>query len=224
MPSSYQSPHHPPQSDAVDTSTEAAHAAPDPTPSEPRREHPILEIIRFSIIALIIVVPIRMFVAQPFIVSGASMENTFSHNQYLIVDQLSYHLDTPDRGDVVIFRYPKDPSKFFIKRVIGVPGDTVTIEGSEVRITNDNYSNGVALDEPYVKRMNDNAFSEEVLGNREYFVLGDNRNESSDSRVWGVLQEEHIIGRAFLRLFPPNAIDYLPGAYTLPSSEQQTSE
>jgi signal peptidase I len=176
-----------------------------------RSENPLIEILRFSLIALIIVVPIRMFVAQPFIVSGASMEQTFHTGEYLIVDQLSYHARTAKRGEVIVFRYPKDPSKFFIKRVIGVPGDTITIEGNTVRITNAAYPNGFILDEPYIAKMTPGPDVTETLGEREYFVMGDNRDQSSDSRVWGVLQEDRIIGRAFVRLFPPSEFDYLPG-------------
>jgi len=180
-------------------------------------EHPFVEIIKFSIIALIIVIPIRMFVAQPFIVSGASMEDTFAHNEYLIVDQITYHLQKPQRGDVAIFRYPQDPSKFFIKRIIGLPGDTVVIDGDRVQIRNETNPDGIVLNEPYVKRMSGTSFAEETLGDREYFVMGDNRDESSDSRVWGVLQEENIIGRALLRLFPPGGISLMPGAHELPN-------
>jgi signal peptidase I len=177
----------------------------------PQNEHPLTEILRFSLIALIIVIPIRMFIAQPFIVSGASMENTFHSGEYLIVDQLSYQFDTPERGEVIIFRYPKDPSKFFIKRVIGLPGDTVVIEGSTVRIKNEEFPEGFILNEPYIKSMKPNPLITEELGDREYFVMGDNRDQSSDSRAWGVLQEERIVGRAYLRLFPPQEFDYLPG-------------
>jgi signal peptidase I len=177
-------------------------------------EHPLTEIIRFSIIALIIVIPIRMFVAQPFIVSGASMENTFHSGEYLIVDQVTYHFHEPARGDVIVFRYPKDPSKFFIKRVIGRPGETVTIDGSNVHISNKDNPDGFNLDEPYIKTMKLPNNLTETLGDREYFVMGDNRDYSSDSRIWGVLQEERIIGRAFVRLFPPSVFDYLPGATT----------
>ena len=154
-----------------------------------------------------------MFIAQPFIVSGASMDDTFANGQYLIVDQVSYYLDDPARGDVVIFRYPRDPSKYFIKRVIGLPGDTVTIEDAEVIITNEEYPNGLILDEPYIKSMAIAAPMTEVLGPREYFVMGDNRDQSSDSRVWGVLQKERIIGRAWARLFPPTEMDLLPGKF-----------
>lgn len=183
-----------------------------PTPTPERKEHPLTEIVRFALLAIIIVVPIRMFIAQPFIVSGASMDDTFANGQYLIVDQLSYYLHDPERGDVVIFRYPRDPSKFFIKRVIGMPGDTVTIEEAKVTITNEEYPDGLTLDEPYIKSMLPAAPMTEVLGPREYFVMGDNRDQSSDSRVWGVLQEERIIGRAWVRLFPPQSIDFLPGS------------
>lgn len=178
----------------------------------PKEENGIIEIIRFSIIALLIVIPVRMFIAQPFIVSGASMAETFHTGEYLIVDQVSYYLHDPSRGDVVIFRYPRDVSKYFIKRVIGLPGDTVIIEDSKVMIKNEANPEGFYLEEPYVRSMRTPERIEQVLGNREYFVMGDNRDESSDSRAWGVLQKERIVGRAFLRLFPPTAVDVLPGA------------
>ena len=183
------------------------------TPVENKKpENQLVEIIRFSIIALLIVIPIRMFVAQPFIVSGASMEKTFHTGEYLIVDQVSYHIEPPARGDVIVFHYPKDPSKYFIKRVIGLPGETVIIEGSKVTIQNKENPNGFVLNEPYIKSMLDDNSLSEKLGNHEYFVMGDNRDESSDSRSWGVLQEGGIVGRAFVRLFPPSTIGTMPGA------------
>ncbi len=180
-----------------------------------KKEHPLTEIVRFSIIAILIVIPIRMFIAQPFIVSGASMDNTFHNGEYLIVDQVTYHFSAPARGDVVIFRYPRDPSKFFIKRIIGVPGDTITIEDSVVTIFNNQHPEGFTLDEPYIKSMTPAPKMTETLGDREYFVMGDNRDQSSDSRSWGVLQEERIIGRALLRLFPPGEVSFLPGAVSI---------
>jgi len=179
-----------------------------------RKENPIAEIVRFSLIALIIVLPIRLFVAQPFIVSGASMEDTFETGEYLIVDQLTYHFEEPSRGDVIVFRYPKDPSKFFIKRIIGLPGDTLEIRDSDVIITNEAHPEGVKLDETYIEDMRPSNLTE-TLGEGEYFVMGDNRNASSDSRAWGVLQRENIVGRAFLRLFPLNTIAAFPGAYDI---------
>lgn len=185
---------------------------PEKNSEENKKEHPFIEVLRFSIIALIIVIPIRMFVAQPFIVSGASMEETFQSGEYLIVDQVSYHLHNPARGDVVVFRYPKDPSKYFIKRIIGLPGETIKIEGSTVTIINKENPNGFIINEPYIKSMSSDNQLTETLGAREYFVMGDNRDRSSDSRAWGILTEDRIIGKAFLRLFPPNALDVMPGA------------
>ena len=188
----------------------------------PRKEHPFIEIVRFAIIALVIVLPIRIFIAQPFIVSGASMEDTFHNNEYLIVDQLSYRFEDPTRGDVVVFRYPRDPSKFFIKRVIGLPGDTITIEGGAITITNNEHPDGILLDEPYLYTPPD-SYVTETLGTGEYFVMGDNRGASSDSRVWGTLTEDKIIGRAFLRLFPLAEADIFPGAYDLEHALQADS-
>lgn len=175
-------------------------------------ENPLMEIFRFSLIAILIVVPVRLFIAQPFIVSGASMETTFHSGEYLIVDQVTYHFEKPHRGDVIIFRYPRDPSKFFIKRVIGLPGDTISIEDGIITITNEANPKGMILSEEYAETMPPAAKFVEKVGEREYFVMGDNRDESSDSRSWGVLQEERIVGRAWLRLFPPQQADYLPGA------------
>ena len=187
---------------------------PETQPPKEKKEHPLTEIIRFSLIALLVVFPIRMFVAQPFIVSGASMEDTFQNGEYLIVDQLSYRFEEIERGDVVVFRYPRDPSKFFIKRIVGVPGDDIAIEGNVVTVTNINHPEGTVLNEPYVSSMQPNTFLEETLGDGEYFVMGDNRDHSSDSRMWGVLQERNIIGRAFVRLFPINAAEFMPGLFS----------
>lgn len=195
--------------------------APSHTPPEsaepirtttPPPEHPLSEIVRFALIALIIVLPIRIFIAQPFIVSGASMVDTFHHNEYLIVDQLTYRFHPPERGDVVIFRYPRDPSKFFIKRVIGLPGDTITIDGETVTIVNDEHPEGFTLSEPYVDSPTDTQLTQ-TLADGQYFVMGDNRSASSDSRTWGSLEEKAIIGRAILRLFPITEAGIFPGAY-----------
>ncbi|MBI2617948.1 signal peptidase I [Candidatus Kaiserbacteria bacterium] len=171
-----------------------------------------LELLKIVLFAVIIVVPIRLFIAQPFVVSGASMEPTFESSEYLIVDQLSYRFEKPERGDVIIFRFPLDPSKFFIKRIIGLPGETVMLEGKTVTIRNSEYPDGWVLDEAYVspKNLDDNTLSV-TLDSDEYFVLGDNRRESSDSRSWGTLNERHIIGRAIVRLFPITHFDILPG-------------
>ncbi len=185
-------------------------------PKEPKRESFVKEIIQFSLLALIIVLPVRLFVAQPFIVSGASMETTFETGQYLIVDQLTYHFHEPQRGDVIVFRYPKDTSKYFIKRIIGLPGDTIEVDGSVVTITNSEHADGIVLNETeYIHTMTPNTTVKETLGVGEYFVMGDNRDASSDSRMWGVLQRDKIVGRAFLRLFPLSEIGAFPGAHAI---------
>jgi signal peptidase I len=170
------------------------------------------ELVRFAVIAVLIVLPIRMYVAQPFIVSGSSMFPTFMDGEYLIVDELSYHLGEPKRNEVIIFRYPNDHKKYFIKRVIGLPNETIDIKGSKVTIINEENNDGFVLDQPYVKNTSEDAAHYELKDN-EYFVMGDNRNASSDSRVWGPVTKDLIIGRAFLRLFPVNKIESFPGAY-----------
>lgn len=170
------------------------------------------EMIKFAVLALVIVIPIRMFIAQPFIVSGLSMFPTFNDKEYLVVDEISYRLGDPERGDVVIFRYPKDPSKFFIKRIIGLPGEQVIISGSDVTIKNETHPEGFKLDQPYVENTAKNTL-EQDLGAEEYFVMGDNRSASSDSRYWGAVPRKNIIGRAYLRLLPIAEASILPGEY-----------
>lgn len=174
-------------------------------------------LIKFAIIALLIVIPIRTFIAQPFIVSGLSMFPTFNDGEYLIVDELSYLLGSPERGQVIIFRYPGDTKRFFIKRVIGLPNEEISIKNGVVTIINKENPNGFTLDEPYIDEKF-NTTSDYKTESDEYFVMGDNRNNSSDSRTWGEplstkLTDKLIIGRAYLRLFPLNEIKYLPGYY-----------
>lgn len=170
------------------------------------------DLIKFAVMALLIVIPIRMFIAQPFVVSGESMHPTFDNGEYLIVDELSYITGTPSRGDVVIFRYPKDTKRFFIKRVIGLPNEEVIIKNGKIKIVNEKNPNGFNLEEPYLQEGFDTTMTFNT-GEKEYFVMGDNRNRSSDSRIWGGLPSKLIVGRAFLRLLPFDEIKYLPGDY-----------
>jgi len=172
----------------------------------------VWDIVKFAVIALAIVIPIRLYIAQPFVVSGESMFPTFNDGQYLIIDEISYITNGPHRGDVVVFRYPNDPSRFFIKRIIGMPNEKITINGKEITIINKENPEGFILTEPYI-RENFPTNETYTTGNQEYFVMGDNRNHSSDSRVWGILPRKFMIGRAYLRLLPVNSISYLPGAY-----------
>jgi signal peptidase I len=171
------------------------------------------ETARFALITLAIVIPIRLFIAEPFVVSGASMEPTFQNGEYLIVDRLSYNFEEPKRGEVIIFRYPKDPKKYFIKRIIGLPGETVSISGNTINIRNATNPQGFDLDQSYISRQIPSTFSM-TLKDDEYFVMGDNRPQSSDSRVWGALPEDYIVGRALLRLFPFTRINTLPGDHS----------
>lgn len=170
------------------------------------------EFAGFVLIAVAVVIPIRVFIAQPFIVSGSSMVPTFENKDYLIVDEISYRLGEPERFDVVVFKYPKDPSKYFIKRIIGLPNEKVDIQGSDLTITNEEHQDGFKLEQSFVKnKSNDNLNFE--LASDEYFVMGDNRSASSDSRYWGPVKRNLLIGRAFLRLLPISDIDILPGSY-----------
>jgi signal peptidase I len=162
----------------------------------------IWEIVKISIIALVIVVPIRAFVFQPFFVRGASMEPNFHDFDYLIVDELSYRFSEPQRGQVIVFYNPNDNSKRFIKRVIGLPGETVKIEQGQVMVKQE--TDFFVLDESeYLPEGVITPGNIEVsLGDDRYFVLGDNRGLSLDSRSFGSLDREFIIGKSAFRLWP----------------------
>lgn len=164
------------------------------------------ELVRVIIVAFIIMIGFRIFVAEPFVVSGSSMVPNFHNREYLVVDKVSYRFSEPKRGDVIIFRYPKDTTQYFIKRIIGLPGEKVQIDNGRVKLYNSEHPDGSYIDEPYLPS-NDITFGKEdivSLGSDEYFVMGDNRLASSDSRVWGVLPKHDIIGHAFFRAFPLN--------------------
>ena len=170
------------------------------------------ETIRFAAVTLLIVIPVRAYVAPPFIVSGDSMAPSFENGEYLIIDELSYLLRAPARGEVVVFRYPRDPSKFFIKRVIGRPGETVVIRNGRVYIKNGQTE--TTWDYPAIQTEPMGGSGLYSLGPGQYFVLGDNRNMSLDSRAWGPVDEKLIRGRVLVRLYPFNRIDVLPATAT----------
>ena len=173
------------------------------------------ELVKFAILAIVIVFPIRTFIAQPFVVSGASMDPTFWDGEYLIVDEISYRFKEPERGEVIIFKYPLNPSKYFIKRIIGLPGETLVIRGDGVNISTAN-GQEIKWNEPYVDESNRQTYDNitVTLNNDEYYVLGDNRSGSSDSRVWGPVPRSYVIGRPFLRLMPPKKLSLFPGDYS----------
>ncbi len=163
----------------------------------------ILEIIKVVLISLAIIVPVRYFLIQPFYVKGASMEPNFFDHEYLIIDEISYRFGEPDRGDIVVFKYPRDPSQYFIKRIIGLPNETLEIKDGEIIIYNKDRSEGVLLNEEYldesVKTLGNRVLS---LGADEYFIMGDNRLASFDSRSFGPINKNLIIGRVWFRGWP----------------------
>lgn len=171
----------------------------------------IWETIKYALIAAVIILPIRTFIAQPFVVSGNSMYPTFHNGEYLIVNELAKYQGNYERGDVVILRYPNDPSKYFIKRVIGLPNETVTIQGGVVSITSDTQKTPIVLTEPYVQNAKIDS-SSRTLDKDEFFVMGDNRAQSSDSRIWGPVPRRLMDGKAYLRLYPFTSILLHPGS------------
>ncbi|MFC1756881.1 signal peptidase I [Patescibacteria group bacterium] len=176
---------------------------------KPTFKESLFEFIKFALIAIIIVVPIRLWVAQPFIVNGDSMSPNFENGEYLIVDEFSYHFREPERGEVIIFRYPQNPSKFFIKRIIGLPEERVEIIDDQIYIYNEEFPQGILIRESYLKEPINTANLITILESQEYFVLGDNRTRSSDSRLWGALPEDLIMGRAWVRLWPFNKMSII---------------
>ncbi|MBU6414672.1 signal peptidase I [Patescibacteria group bacterium] len=165
------------------------------------------EILKIVLVAAMIAIPIRYFIAQPFIVKGASMEPNFEDTQYLIIDETSYYFRSPERGEVVVFRYPLNPSEFFIKRVIGLPGERVEIKNGKVMIYNASHPDGFVLQEPYLPQGLLTSGDKIIrLSEQQYFVLGDNRERSSDSRVWGPVDRRFITGRVLLRAWPISEI------------------
>lgn len=181
------------------------------------------DLFTLAFLIVVVVIPIRVFIVSPFIVDGESMHPTFKNLDYLIVDEFIYYFKAPARGDVIVFRYPGNPSIFYIKRVIGLPGETVSINRGSVALTTADGEN-LTLTEPYIVN-EDATYTKKVsLNAKEYFVMGDNRPNSSDSRVWGPLPKKDIIGRVDLRLLPIRESGFSPGAanYSLHASTTPT--
>jgi signal peptidase I len=164
----------------------------------------VWEIVKIALIAIVIVAPIRYFLFQPFIVSGESMIPNLSNGDYLIIDEITYRFSEPQRGDVVVFNagfIQGYAGQRFIKRVVGLPGETVDISGGKVHIIKD--GTNITLEEVYLPDSLSTYGDKNVTLNQdEYFVLGDNRTYSYDSRMWGVVQKKDIIGKASLRILP----------------------
>lgn len=163
----------------------------------------LLELLEIAIVAIGAVFLIRTFLIQPFLVSGASMTPTFSDGDYLLVDQVTYRFREPLRGEVVVFRSPTDSSIYFIKRIVGLPGEAVIIKNGAITIENKSNPQGFGLDEEYIPREVATRGNEKfVLDSNNYFLLGDNRSYSFDSRSWGELDRKKIVGLVSLRLWP----------------------
>ncbi len=161
------------------------------------------ELVRVVVISLAIILPIRYFLVQPFYVKGASMEPNFYDHEYLIIDELSYRVRTPVRGEIVVFRYPNDPSQFFIKRVIGLPGEKVHIEEEKIQITNAEHPKSFLLTETYLpSSARTYGTYSATLTPDEYYLLGDNRTSSLDSRMFGPVRKELLTGRVWIRGWP----------------------
>lgn len=171
----------------------------------------IWEMAKIILIALAIVVPIRYFLFQPFFIRGISMEPNFENGDYLIIDEISYRFREPVRGEVIVFKYPQNPSQKFIKRIIGLPGETVEVKDGNVSIYNEEGSK--VLDESSYLISETTGSIRTTLKDDEYFVMGDNRDFSFDSRRFGILPKKEIIGRAILRAWPIASL----GIFSAPS-------
>jgi signal peptidase I len=197
-----------------DTVPEATNAAPTQAQKHGGVKESVFDFLKFAVIAVLVVIPIRLFIAQPFVVSGASMVPAFESGHYLIIDEVSYRFDDPKRGDVVIFRFPAQPSKFLIKRVAALPGETIEIKGENITIRNNERPDGFLWHQGEVSERRKTGDQKVTLGEGEYFVLGDNRDASADSRLWGPLNRKFIVGRPLVRLFPLDEIGMFPGRWT----------
>jgi len=165
----------------------------------------LLETVEVAVIAVVSVVIIRTFLVQPFMVSGDSMEPNLENGNYLLVDELSYQFRNPERGEVIVFRYPENPAVYYIKRIVGLPGEKVEVKGGEVKIFNPENTDGMILSENYLpKSFRTSGDVEMNLTDVQYFVMGDNRMYSYDSRSWGPLDKNLIIGLARFNLWPLN--------------------
>ncbi|MFH1890776.1 MAG: signal peptidase I [Candidatus Kuenenbacteria bacterium] len=167
----------------------------------------IWETLKVIIVSLVIIVPVRYFIIQPFYVKGASMEPNFYDREYLIVDEISYRFDEPARGDVIVFKYLYDRSQYFIKRIIGLPGETVKLEDGKIMISDINNIDGFTLNEyKYLPNTHTQGVENIKLSADEYFIMGDNRSASLDSRMFGPIQKDDIVGKIWIRGWPFNKI------------------
>lgn len=175
-------------------------------------------LLLWIIIIIIIVKSIQAFIVQPFIVDGGSMLPTYHNREFLFVDKLTYRFKAPERGDIVIFKLYEDDKnpyngKYLIKRLIGLPGERIVVKNGITTIYNKENPNGFTIKEPFILYGDINKDADITLDNNHYFVMGDNRAQSYDSRYWGALKGEDIKGQVFFRVYPLSAAGYEPGRY-----------
>ncbi len=168
------------------------------------------ELVKIGVVAALIVVPLRVYVFQPFLVKGDSMVPNFHNGDYLIIDELSYRFRSPERGEVIVLKFPYDPSQRFIKRIVGLPGEAIEIKDGKVVVYHTDSKEAFVLDEVgYLGSLQTPGSVKVQLKEDEYFVLGDNREFSSDSRSWGPLGTKYIVGRMLWRVFSLDTIGEL---------------
>ncbi|MBI5653012.1 MAG: signal peptidase I [Chloroflexi bacterium] len=161
------------------------------------------ELIETLVLTLVIFLLIR-FAVQNFRIEGYSMEPNFHDGQFILVNKIEYMVKSPQRGDVVVLIPPTSANRDFIKRIIALPGDTVQIIDGRVSV------NGALLDEPYPLNPGSYSFGPTTIAPDEYFVLGDNRNNSSDSHAWGSVVKSKIVGKVWATYWPPQMIGFVP--------------
>lgn len=161
----------------------------------------LLELIKIALLAGLTIGLVRYFLFKPFSVKGSSMSPAFEENEYLIVDEITYRLRAPERGEVVVFKAPNSSSDKYLKRIIGLPGEKVKIEDNKIIICSETYPRCTVVDESYISETTEGTVTV-TLGPDEYFVLGDNRDASYDSRRFGAISKSSIVGRAVFRGWP----------------------
>jgi signal peptidase I len=162
------------------------------------------ELVETIVFTLLIYFLIRHFLFENYRVVGYSMTPTLEDEQFLVVDKLGYRLHEPQRGDIIVFRDPRDSDRKLIKRVVGLPGEVLEIREGKVFI------NDTQVDEPYIESMGRYSMAATLIPTDHYFVLGDNRNNSSDSHNWGTLDSQEIVGKAWLSYWPPRLWGVVP--------------
>lgn len=186
----------------------------------------LLDLLETVVIAGAVFVVVYFFAFQPHEVSGESMNGKagFHTGQYILTDKVTFRLREPERGEVIVFRYPLNPSFDYIKRIIGLPGEKIKVEKNQITIYNQENPNGYILDESIylsdevITEANSFALEGKLIDipQDHYFVMGDNRPHSADSRTWGLVPKDNIIGRSFFRYIPVNEMGLIKNPKYLP--------